>query len=210
MASPVRKLPKLNGSLQVIPVKRRLTCCTFMEFQCSLNWFYRERQSFPWPLVQNIMTSCAMFQFDFSSAFKARGMFVKKWSKISPCSPRIFSHVWTTQLERSHQKAIKMKKLWRSPWHSQSSSYKTGKRAPTKFSLHLTQDKSVLMTWHNQGNLDLSNVRMMNTKVNQQTFWHCFENGLIKTIQMIPHNLCVSFKSASLYCGLRLILVYPQ
>ena len=139
MASPVRKLPKLNGSLQVIPVKRRSTCCTYMEFQCSLNWFYRERQSFPWPLVQNIMTSCAMFQFDFSSAFKARGMFVKKWSKISPCSPRIFSHVSTTQLERSHQKAIKMKKLWRSPWHSQSSSYKTGKRAPTKFSLHLTQ-----------------------------------------------------------------------
>ena len=132
------------------------------------------------------MTSCAMFQFDFSSAFKARGMFVKKWSKISPCSPRIFSHVWTTQLERSHQKAIKMKKLWRSPWHSQSSSYKTGKRAPTKFSLHLTQAWQV-------SPYDLAEPRkprplkyMMNAKLIQQRFWHCYENRLIKTIQTTP------------------------
>ena len=30
---------------------------------------------------------------------------------------------------------------------------------------------------------------MMNAKISQQKFWHCHENGLIKTIQMIPHNL---------------------
>ena len=51
---------------------------------------------------------------------------------------------------------------------------------------------------------------MMNTKLSQQRFWDCYENGLIKTIQTIPHNLYVSVKLTSLYCGLRLILVYPN
>ena len=51
---------------------------------------------------------------------------------------------------------------------------------------------------------------IMNAKLSQHRFWHCHENGLIKTIQTIPHNLYVSFKLASLYCGLRLILVYPN
>ena len=51
---------------------------------------------------------------------------------------------------------------------------------------------------------------MMNAKLSKQRFWHCHENRLIKTIQMIPHNLYVSVKLTSLYCGLRLILVYPN
>ena len=51
---------------------------------------------------------------------------------------------------------------------------------------------------------------MMNAKLSPHRFWPCHENGLIKTIQTIPHNLYLSFKSASLYCGLRLILVYPN
>ena len=51
---------------------------------------------------------------------------------------------------------------------------------------------------------------MMNAKLSPHMFWPCHENGLIKTIQTIPHNLYVSFKLASLYCGLRLILVYPN
>ena len=50
----------------------------------------------------------------------------------------------------------------------------------------------------------------MNAKLSEQRFWHCYENGLIKTIQMIPHNLYVSVKLTSLYCGLRIILVYPN
>ena len=50
---------------------------------------------------------------------------------------------------------------------------------------------------------------MMNVKLSKQRFWHCHENGLIKTIRMIPHNLYVSVKLASLYYGLRLILAYP-
>ena len=52
----------------------------------------------------------------------------------------------------------------------------------------------------------------MNAKLSKHGFWHCHENGLIKTIQTIPHNLYVSVKLTSLYCGLRLILVYhnPQ
>ena len=51
---------------------------------------------------------------------------------------------------------------------------------------------------------------MMNTQLSQQRFGHCHENRLIKTIQTIPHNLYVSCKLTSLYCGLRLILVYPN
>ena len=50
----------------------------------------------------------------------------------------------------------------------------------------------------------------MNTKLSKHRFWHCHENGLIKTIQTIPHNLYGSVKLTSLYCGLRLILVYPN
>ena len=49
---------------------------------------------------------------------------------------------------------------------------------------------------------------MMNAKLSQQRFRHCYENGLIKTIQMIPHDLYVSVKLTSLYYGLRLSLVY--
>ena len=42
----------------------------------------------------------------------------------------------------------------------------------------------------------------MNTKLSPHRFWPSHENGLIKTLQMIPHKLYVSFKSAPLYCGL--------
>ena len=52
---------------------------------------------------------------------------------------------------------------------------------------------------------------MINTKLSKQRFGHCYENGLIKTIQTKPHNLYVSVKLTSLYCGLRIsILVYPN
>ena len=40
---------------------------------------------------------------------------------------------------------------------------------------------------------------ILNAKLSQHKFWHCHENRLIKTIQTIPHNLYVSFKSAFLY-----------
>ena len=43
---------------------------------------------------------------------------------------------------------------------------------------------------------------VMNTKLSKHGFWHYYENGLNKMIQTIPHNLYVSVKSASLYCGL--------
>ena len=33
---------------------------------------------------------------------------------------------------------------------------------------------------------------MMNAKLSQHSFWHCHENGLIKTIQTLPHKLYVS------------------
>ena len=50
----------------------------------------------------------------------------------------------------------------------------------------------------------------MNAKLRQHRFWHSYENVLIETIQTTPHNLYVSVKLTSLYCGLRFILVYPN
>ena len=50
----------------------------------------------------------------------------------------------------------------------------------------------------------------MNAKLSQYRFWHCHVNVLTKAIQTIPHNLYVSDKLTSLYCGLRHILVYPN
>ena len=43
---------------------------------------------------------------------------------------------------------------------------------------------------------------MMNAILSKQRFWHCHENGLVKTIQMISHNLYVSVKLTSLCWGL--------
>ena len=40
---------------------------------------------------------------------------------------------------------------------------------------------------------------VMNVKLSKHRFWHCNLNGLIETIQTIPHNLQVSVKSASHY-----------
>ena len=51
---------------------------------------------------------------------------------------------------------------------------------------------------------------MMNAKLSQHRFWSCHENRLIRTIQKIPHSLYMSVKLISLYCDLRLILVYPN
>ena len=59
--------------------------------------------------------------------------------------------------------------------------------------------------------LDITTLQsLMNTKLSQHRFWPCHENGLIKMIQTIPHNLYVSFKLGFLNCGLRLILFYPN
>ena len=43
---------------------------------------------------------------------------------------------------------------------------------------------------------------IMNAKLSPHRFRPCHENGPIKTIQTIPHNQYVSFKSTFLYCGL--------
>ena len=51
---------------------------------------------------------------------------------------------------------------------------------------------------------------MMNAKLTQQRFGHCYENWLIKTIQTIPNSLDVSVMLTFIYCGLRIILVYPN
>ena len=51
---------------------------------------------------------------------------------------------------------------------------------------------------------------LMNTKLSLHRFWSCHENGLIKTIHTIPHNLYVRVKLTSLYCGLRIILILSK
>ena len=51
---------------------------------------------------------------------------------------------------------------------------------------------------------------MINAKLSKHRIWHCHENVLIKTIQTIPQNLYVCVKLTFIYCGLRLILVYPN
>ena len=72
-------------------------------------------------------------------------------------------------------------------------------------SLRMTTPKrgSYPKSFHNSSTYD-------DAKLFKHRFWHWHENGLIKEIQTIPHNIFVSFKLASLYCGLRLILVYPN
>ena len=46
-----------------------------------------------------------------------------------------------------------------------------------------------LQEQQNFRNLDTTLQSMMNVKLSKQRFRHCHENGLIKTIQSIPHNL---------------------
>ena len=50
----------------------------------------------------------------------------------------------------------------------------------------------------------------MNAKLSQHRVWHSHENRLIMTIQTKPHNLYVSFKSASLYWELGLTRIIPK
>ena len=70
-------------------------------------------------------------------------------------------------------------------------------------------------------NVKLKTIRMTFTIHNSLIFEECksesryakvimalHKNGLINTFPMITHNLYVSFKSASLYFGIRLIRVY--
>ena len=68
---------------------------------------------------------------------------------------------------------------------------------------------SIIMHLYISGH-DTTLQSIMNANLSQQRFWHCHENELIKTIQTIPHKLCVSFKLASLHCGLRLILIFSK
>ena len=58
--------------------------------------------------------------------------------------------------------------------------------------------------------VDTTLQSMINAKLSQHMSWPCHENGLIKTIQTITHNLYVRVKLTSLHCGSRLILVYPN
>ena len=62
--------------------------------------------------------------------------------------------------------------------------------------------------WWATENTTLQSV--MNAKLSKHRFWPSHENGRIKTNQTIPHNLFMSVKLTFLYCGLRLILVYPN
>ena len=51
--------------------------------------------------------------------------------------------------------------------------------------------------WHPAQLSILDNCQTQSAKV-----WPCLKNRIIKTISSIPHNICDSFKSGSLYFGL--------
>ena len=53
--------------------------------------------------------------------------------------------------------------------------------------------------WMHVKNRGTTLQSMMNAKLSPHRFWPCHENGLIKTIQTIPHNLYVSVKLTALY-----------
>ena len=84
----------------------------------------------------------------------------------------------------------------------------------------LTLGPSYTSSWHQSCNKTKKNIgssfilflktittlqSIMNAKLSQQRFWHCYENGLINTIQTIPHIIYMSCKLASHYGWLRLI-----
>ena len=66
-------------------------------------------------------------------------------------------------------------------------------RLPTTFKWNWNKVYCWMYVWHW---IDihftpwLSNL-WWNAKLGKQSFWHCYENGLIKTIQTISHNLCL-------------------
>ena len=51
---------------------------------------------------------------------------------------------------------------------------------------------------------------IMNNKLSKQRFWHCYENGLIKTIQTIPYITTYMWVSSWPIPLLWIILVYPK
>ena len=94
------------------------------------------------------------------------------------------------------------------------SSRVSGKFKDTAYYMDDLKKKLCYRFWkckRENGAIQLTTLQsMMNVKLSKQRFRHCNENGLIQTIQTTPHNLYVSVKLTSLYCGLRLILVYPN
>ena len=44
-------------------------------------------------------------------------------------------------------------------------------------------------------NISITIQSVINTKISQQTFWHCLEHELIKTIPMIPYENNIEFQA---------------
>ena len=70
------------------------------------------------------------------------------------------------------------------------------------FDRYTLQALKTFLAVFKQSILNTTLQSMMNAKLSPHRFWPCHENGHIKTIQTIPNILFVSFKSASIYCGL--------
>ena len=75
-------------------------------------------------------------------------------------------------------------------------------QAPSNFKMSLAKAKNALSYPSKEvasnDKLWLTTLQSVrNARLSQQRFWHCHENRITKTI---PHNLYVSFKSASIYC----------
>ena len=58
--------------------------------------------------------------------------------------------------------------------------------------IHIATAKTDIVAFYFKSPLQILCITLqfiMNAKLSKQRFWHCYENGLIKTIQSIPHNL---------------------
>ena len=133
--------------------------------------------------------------------------------KIQPC--HVTSHLlMSKKISKKMQTNQYEAKTTHTRWLSKI--YKKPRSSLSFYLLFLSFDRNQPLT--QKLNLSCFNAFILNTilqsmknvKLSPHRFWPCHEDGLIKTIQMIPHNIYVSFKLASLYCGLRLILVYPN
>ena len=155
------------------------------------------------------MTSnCLMWHWDNMSVTKKA---TKNCKPISRSSPPYLSAVLLLQRQTSFWLGME----WRYGSPDRHDYFIcSGREQPTGTLILLCHDglhKKVPQVLDQKGDTSLTTLQsMINVKLSKQRFGHFYENGLNKMIQTIPHNLNMSVKLTSLYCGLRLILILSK
>ena len=97
---------------------------------------------------------------------------------VRHCSKRFNTHALKTMLKNS--------------WYSNSDGVSMPAASYEKLKNSLLEDyfRRALSQFgqHFLEKLPTTLQSMMNAKLSQQRFWHCYDNRLIKTVQTIPHN----------------------